>query len=352
MKAKKKRNIIALVLFLVIAGVAVLGIPIYRNIYAPNVKIDTDSHKKFFYIRTGSSFNDVIGNFGSQHLLIDTSNFRWLAGRMKYTSNVKPGKYQLRDGMSNLILIKMLRLGQQTPVDISTNRLRFKDEIASVAGRNLEADSAKIMALLNDKNFADSLGFNEEDVMGLFIADKYRFQWNTSAKDFLKRMKTEWDKVWTSERKDEAAKMGYTPQQIMALASIVQEETAHTDEAPTIAGVYLNRLRIGMPLQADPTAKYIKLKENRKAQIQRIYFKDLASESPYNTYKFKGLPPGPVMVPELWAIDAVLNAEKHDYLYFVAKGDGSGYSHFSKTGAEHEEYSKKYHKALNDQNIH
>jgi len=349
---KKKRNIAIIILSLIVIGAAIWAIPVYRVIYAPNVKIDNDTHRKFFYIRTGSTFNDVIENFGRQHLLKDTSGFRWLAGRMKYTELVKPGKYQLKDGMSNIILIKMLRLGQQTPVDINTNRARFKEDIASVAGKNLEADSSAIIKLLNNKNYIDSLGFNQENIMSLFMANTYRFQWNTSADGFLKRLKAEWDKVWVGERKDEAAKMGYSPAQIITLASIVQEETRHKDEAPIIAGVYLNRLRIGMPLQSDPTVKYAKLKENRSVVIQRIYFKDLESTSPYNTYKVKGLPPGPVIVPELWAIDAVLNADKNDYLYFVAKGDGSGYSHFSKTGAEHEEYSKKYHKALNDQNIH
>ncbi|MGZ5304478.1 MAG: endolytic transglycosylase MltG, partial [Bacteroidia bacterium] len=284
-----------------------------------------------------------------EKIMKDTASFGWMARRMKY--RVKPGKYLVKDGMNNLVLVRMLRLGESVPVNIAFRNIRFKTQVAGIFGRNLEADSFKVLQLLEDSDFMDSIGMNRNHPMTYFISDTYQFKWNTTAKTAIIRMKNEWDKVWTAGRKADAERIGLSPEKVMSLAAIVQEETARKDESARIAGVYLNRLKKGMKLQADPTVKYVEMKNNPGKEIKRIYFKSLKIDDPYNTYVKNGLPPGPIVVPEVWAIDAVLDAEEHNFIYFAAREDFSGYHNFSADYNEHEKNAKKYRDELDNRQI-
>lgn len=353
MKGKKNRLIILISCLVVGLGIFCFYYfkPYFDAYRKGNLKLGYTEKERFFYIRTGSRFQDVYKDFIAQNLLKDTVSFRIAAEGMKYTKKVKAGKYLLKMGMTNHELIEMLKEGRQVPVNISLHKIRFKEELAGLFGRFLEPDSADFINLLNDDTYLAFLGFNSENIMSMFISETYSFRWDVTAKGALKRMKTEHDKTWNRARLEKAAAINFSVPEIMSLAAIVHEETKRKDEASVIAGVYLNRLKKDMLLQADPTLKYIRIKETGEKNIRRIYNKFKESESEYNTYKYKGLPPGPIIVPELWAVDAVLNAGQHNFLYFVAKEDFSGYSYFSKTYSEHVKYSQRYQKGLDKRNI-
>jgi UPF0755 protein len=272
---------------------------------------------------------------------------------MKYDRRVMPGKYEVTDKMNNLALIRLLKSGKQVPVDIKFDKIEFADQVASRLGNALECDSAQVMRLLESDSFLSSKGFTKENRMAMFISNTYRFQWNTSAKQALNRLFTEYETVWNEHRKDQAEFIGLTPQEVMSLAAIVAGEVAKKDEAPRVAGVYLNRIKKGIKLQADPTSIYAwHLLIDRDTIIRRVRGKILKLESPYNTYFSKGLPPGPIVAPPLWAIDAVLNPEKHNFIFFVAREDFSGYHYFAENETQHNANKRKYHKAADDRNIH
>ncbi|RYD72944.1 MAG: endolytic transglycosylase MltG, partial [Sphingobacteriales bacterium] len=309
-KRRKTGFYILLVLLLIVAVVSLFVVkPMYENVYKANIDLK-GKEEKYIYIRSNYKFADLQKYLQREKIMKDTASFGWMARRMKY--NVKPGKYLVKNRMNNLTLVRLLRSGASVPVNVAFRNIRFKTQVAGILSRNLEADSFKVLQLLEDKNFMDSIGANENDPMAYFISNTYQFEWNTSAKRAIIRMKNEWDKVWTSGRKSDAERMGLSPEKVMALAAIVQEETAKKDESPRIAGVYLNRLKKNMKLQADPTVKYVEMRNNPGKEIKRIYFKSLRIDDPYNTYVKNGLPPGPIVVPEVWAIDAVLGAEEHN----------------------------------------
>lgn len=324
--------------------------PFYQKIYSRNVYLKTP--KTYFYIHTGSGFEEVIHDLAKQNILKDTSGFRWLSeGKMKYSTQVKPGRYTITDGMNNLDLIRLLRSGEQEEVKLTIQLIRFKRELAGIVSHKLEIDSVELLQCLNDNDFLHEFGVNEENVMGLFVANTYQFKWNTTPKQFMRKMKTEFDKAWTSSRKQLAEKLDLQPMEVATLASIVQEEIVKKDEAQKVAGVYVNRVHKGMLLQSDPTVKYVIFIQHPDTVIRRLFHPD-RYESPYNTYTHKGLPPAPIVTPYLWAIDAVLNHEKHNFLFFVAKFDGSGYHKFAMTREEHERNAREYHDKLNEANIH
>ncbi|MGZ5244528.1 MAG: endolytic transglycosylase MltG [Bacteroidia bacterium] len=348
-KKKKTGFYIFLVLLLVLAVVSFFVVkPMYEGVYKPNIDLK-NKKEKYIYIRSHYDFTDVQKYLHREKIMKDTASFGWMARRMKY--RVKPGKYLVKDGMNNLVLVRMLRLGESVPVNIAFRNIRFKTQVAGIFGRNLEADSFKVLQLLEDSDFMDSIGMNRNHPMTYFISDTYQFKWNTTAKTAIIRMKNEWDKVWTAGRKADAERIGLSPEKVMSLAAIVQEETARKDESARIAGVYLNRLKKGMKLQADPTVKYVEMKNNPGKEIKRIYFKSLKIDDPYNTYVKNGLPPGPIVVPEVWAIDAVLDAEEHNFIYFAAREDFSGYHNFSADYNEHEKNAKKYRDELDNRQI-
>lgn len=347
-KPKKKRigfTIIVVLVILLVFGLA-FGYWAYRMIMAPNVTT-ADGDDAVVYIPTGSDFDQVKTILYDATLINNIKTFEWVAKKKDYPDHVKPGRYVVANGSSNNRLVNMLRGGLQTPVMVSFNNIRNVDQLAGRISKQIEADSASISALLHNKEYINGLGFNNYTIPSLFIPNSYEFYWNTDEKEFVYRMQQEYEKFWTQERLDKAAKLGLKPAQVSTLASIVCKETNKTDEMPRIAGVYLNRLKNGWLLQADPTLIFAL----NDFSIKRVLNVHKEVESPYNTYKYAGLPPGPICIPSLVAINSVLDAENHNYFYFCAKEDFSGYHNFAKTLAEHNRNAAKYQQALNKRGI-
>ena len=345
-KGHKTRNIILLVVcILFIFGMA-FGYWLYRTVLSANVKTGEEK-ETVIYIPTGSDFNAVMDTLNSQGLLVRESSFRWVANRKKYPENIKPGRYVVCDRMSNNNLVNMLRGGWQSPVNVTFNYMRNVDMLAGKIGKQIEADSASIAKLLHDKDYVGKLGFNERTLPAMFLPDTYEFFWNTDAESFISRMLQEYNKFWNEDRKKAAKDKGLSPVEVSILASIVDKETNKTDEMPRIAGVYINRLHSNWLLQADPTLIFA----IGDFSIKRVLNVHKEIESPYNTYKYIGLPPGPICIPSVAAVKAVLNAENHNYFYFCAKEDFSGYHNFAKTLTEHNHNALKYQSALNQRGI-
>ena len=273
--------------------------------------------------------------------------FDWIAKRKNYPANVKPGRYVIKQKISYIEAINMFRSGDQVPVNVTFNNVRTLYDLAGKIGGQISADSVAIIAFLSDSSNYSKDGFTTENIISIFIPDTYQFFWNTRAEDLYSRMLREYRRFWNDERKAKAYDLKMDPAEVSTLASIVDDEAAKGDEKPRIAGVYINRLRRGIPLQADPTIKFAL----NDFSITRILKRHLRIDSPYNTYKYNGLPPGPIGCPTIEGIDAVLNAEKHDFLYFVAKADFSGYHHFSRTLSEHNRYAAIYQRELNKRKI-
>ena len=344
---KIKKIIIAFAALLVILG----GISVYdyyKKIFGVNVKTLTDA-PEFVYIPTGSQLNDVVRILDQNNLLINSASFEWLSMKMNYNENIKPGKYKIEPGMSNKQLITLLRSGRQTPVKLIFNNVRTRDEFAEKIAEQIEADKASLLNLLNDKSYVDSLDsqFNTENILSLFLPNTYEFYWNTSARQFMERMKKEYDKFWTSDRLAKAEKLGFSKPEVTVLASIVEQETKKKDEMPRVAGVYMNRYKKGWKLEADPTLVFA----NNDFSIRRVLNIHKEIDSPYNTYKYPGLPPGPISIPSITAINSVLNYEKHDYMFFCARADFSGYHSFAETYSQHLINARKFQKELNKRNI-
>jgi UPF0755 protein len=254
----------------------------------------------------------------------------------------------IEPGMSNNNIVNILRSGRQTPVNVTFNNIRTLEELAGRIGGQIEADSASLSAFLSDESNYSAEGFDRRTVISVFIPDTYQLYWSVDPQGFYRRMLKEYMAFWDSDRMAAAEALGLTPVEVSVLASIVDEEASKADEKPRIAGLYLNRLRLGIPLQADPTVKFAV----NDFTLRRILNKHLEVDSPYNTYKFKGLPPGPIRCPSRSGLEAVLNAEKHEYLYMVAKFDSSGYHNFSRTLAEHNKYAAAYRRELNRRKIY
>ena len=337
---KKAAIVIALVVIL-IAGYFALNL--YRLYFAPNVT----ENQKYLYIKTGSSYDDLLAEIKKKDLVKSISSFTTAAGKMNLANNVKPGRYRLLKGMTNRGLINLIKAGNQDPVKLKFHNIRKKENFAAYLASNLEADSLSFISALDSNALITKYGFNEDNVYTMFIPNTYEMYWNISPVDFLERMHKEYDKFWNADRKQKAASLNLTPAQVYTLASIVDGEALYDKEMPIIAGLYLNRLNKGILLQADPTVIFA----NNDFTVKRVTGKLLQVQSPYNTYKYAGLPPGPIMMPSINAIDAVLNHDKNNYIYMCAKEDFSGYHNFAETKAEHEVNAKKYREALNKRNI-
>jgi UPF0755 protein len=256
---------------------------------------------------------------------------------------VKPGRYKLETNMSNREAIALLRSGNQTPIRITFNNVRTIDELSERITANIEAQPDELRELINNEEILEEYGFDKHTIKCMFLPNTYEVYWDIKASELMARMKQEYDHFWNEERLQKAMELRMTPVEVIVLASIVEAESNKMDEAPIIAGLYINRLKRGMPLQADPTLVYAA----GDFSIRRVLNVHKEIDSPYNTYKFTGLPPGPIRFPDIRIIEATLNHEKHDYLFMVAKEDFSGYHRFTSKLSEHLKYARKYQEALN-----
>ncbi|MDB5227311.1 MAG: aminodeoxychorismate lyase [Bacteroidota bacterium] len=321
----------------------------YFFLFADNINNDPLSKSRVLYIHTGSNYDSVSSTLKREHILKNRSTFTFLAKTFHYRQHILPGRYLIPNNSGNLYLIRKLRSGRQDPVKITFNNIQNKSELIEKVSSKLEATKEDLLNEFNDQHVLDSLHLTEESFPTIFLANTYEFYWNTSAGQFINRMLKEYDRFWTAARKAKAQSHGLSPAEITILASIIQKESNQYSEYPVIAGVYLNRLKRGMPLQADPTVVFAL---NEMGQKHRIYKNDLKIQSPYNTYINRGLPPGPICLPELKSIDKTLDAQNHNYMYFCARDDFSGYSVFAATWEQHLENARRYQKALNQHNIH
>jgi len=342
----KAVRISMLVVFLGLVIMVLVVFKLYSRVFVPNVLLDT-AHE-LFYIPTGAEFDYVIDGLQEKGIIENPNSFNWVASKKGYDTGVKPGRFKIRNGLSNNGLVNMLRSGNQDPVMVVFNNVRSLDYLSGKIAPYLEADSADFAIYFADKELPAKYGFNAATFSSMFIPETYEFFWTTSPEEFTERMKQEYDKFWYGERDRKAKKLEMSHAEVVTLASIVDEETLYDDENSRVAGLYLNRLEQGIPLQADPTLKFALGDFSR----QRILNEDKKIDSPYNTYKFKGLPPGPISIPSVSAIDGVLDAENHRYLYMCAKADFSGHHAFARNYDQHLKNARAYQKALNSRRIY
>ncbi len=330
-RKKSPLKIIVAILAIVLAGGAYFGWDYVKAMYFPSVPETLES--RYVCIPTGANFEKVVSILKQGKFIKDEVNFRWLAGQMKYKKEVmRAGRFEVEPGWTNRQLIQHLRNGEQAPVALILNNERLAEEIAGVVSKTIEADSLSLLTAFRDDAYLKSLGYNRDNLLSAFIPNTYQMYWNTDAKGFVAKMIKEHDAFWAkNDRRQKAQKLGLTETQVYILASIVERETNHDPEKPTIAGVYLNRLKINMLLQADPTCVFA----TRDFATRRVTEYHTTFDSPYNTYKYKGLPPGPISMAGIPSIDAVLNREEHKYLYFCAKPDESGTHAFAETFSAH-----------------
>lgn len=309
------------------------------KVFGPAVN---NPENKFLYIRTGSNYQQVKDSLVKNKLIPGSFWFDKIAGYANYPDKVKAGKYKTADNMSLYHLVKMLRSGRQVPVNLVITKLRTKEDLAKKIAANFETDSVAVINFLNNDDALRQFDVDTNTVMTDVIPNTYTYVWNTSVKNIFSKLDAEEKKFWNKERLEKAQSLHLTPKQIYILASIVEEETNKNDDKGKMASVYINRLRRGMKLAADPTVKFAM----KDFGLKRIYHKHLAFKSPYNTYLNRGLPPGPICTPSIKTIDAVLDAPDTDYLFFVARSDFSGYSDFATTYQQHKLYAKAYQQAL------
>jgi len=339
------RRVLWIVVAVLAAAVAGGGYYIYRELFEPNVTVR--NKPDFVLIPTGASFTDVLKALNEKKLLINEKSFEWTSKQMNYTGAVKPGRYLIRPRMNNRELVSLLRSGKQVPVEVVFNNIRTKNQLAERIGAQLEAKPYALLNLLNDDDYVHAFGFTAENILGMFIPDTYELYWNTSADQFLQRMKKEYERFWNADRMRKARLIGFKPSEVAVLASVVQQETNRDDEKNIIAGVYINRYHKGMKLEADPTLVYA-LGDFSINRVLNVY-KDI--DSPYNTYKYAGLPPGPICLPTKASVDAVLNYTHHNFLYFCAKDDFSGHHAFASTYSQHCLNAKRFQRALDRRGI-
>jgi len=318
----------------------------YQMLMTPNVLVD--QRQRILLIPTGADFKDVQGMLVEEEYVNDILSFSVLSKLMKYDQYVKPGRYLLSSDMSNLEAIRYLRSGKQEPVDVTFNNIRLKPELAEKITANLEADADEFLALIEDSAVVSEYGFTTENVMTMFLPNTYEMYWTTDAQELMDRMHQEYERFWDEERRARSAQLEMSPIEVGVLASIVESETNKPDEAPKVAGLYLNRLERNIALQADPTLVFAA----QDFTIRRVLDKHKEIDSPYNTYKYTGLPPGPIRTPSIAAIEAVLNHEDHNYLYMCAKEDFSGYHNFATNLRAHLANARRYQRALSKAGIY
>jgi len=340
---KKQRNIIIisiLAIFIIAAGGALYVNSILSTKFNANKTV-------YIYVDETKDYNRILNQIDTAAHVENMDNFKKLSAYMKYPENIKTGRYAITPDMDIRQAIRVLQSGQQSPVQLKFNNIRTKKDLAERISQQLMLPEAQLGEILNDSTIAKEYGFTIETFPSMFIPNTYEVYWDISTPNFLKRIKTEYDRFWTEERKNKAVESGLTPVEVSILASIVEEECYFSDEYPVVAGLYLNRLNRGQLLQADPTVTFAV----GDFTLKRILNKHLEINSPYNTYKNTGLPPGPIRIPSIKGLDAVLNPTKHSYLYMCAKEDFSGRHNFAVTHAEHERNANRYRNELNKRRI-
>ena len=318
---------------------------LYRNILSPNTHFP--QKEKVVLVRTGSNYKDLLRLLVEDSIIKDSSSFQLVARLKEFGDPIKPGRYIVPNGMNNRALVNMLRAGNQRPLLVPIENTSSLDDLAGLLSKFLETDSLRFSNYFQDPANSEKIGLSVELLPSLFIANRYEMFWTISPEQFIEKMEKIHSAFWTPERLAKAKEIGLSPEEVYTLASIVRSESAKADEASRIAGLYMNRLSIGMRLQSDPTALFAGKKKN----VQRVWSEDLQVVSPYNTYENAGLPPGPICLVEKNYIDAVLNYERNNFLYMCAKSDFSGYHNFSRTLAQHETFRTEYRRALNKKNI-
>jgi UPF0755 protein len=332
----KRKTILTIITLLLV--VALFGC---WKIFGPSVSAPEE---KFFYVRTGETFVEMRNELISKDIVASPQWFDWASSAMKF-STAKAGKYEIKDGMSLFDLIRVLKNGRQTPVKLVITKIRLKEDLARKLGQAFEFDSSAAIEFLRNNDSLKNYGLDSNTVMAAVMPDTYSYFWNTNPKKVFQKLFDHWQQFWNEDRKKKAAAINLTPTQVASLAAILDEEVNKKSEKEKIASVYLNRLKINMPLQADPTVKFAM----RDFALKRVYHKHLTTPSPYNTYVNSGLPPGPICTPQPETIDIILNAPQTDYLYFVANSDFSGTHVYTSDYNDHLKYARKFAEAQDRQ---
>jgi len=327
-------------ILIVLALLVLVALGFAWALLGPGTGFEEKTH--YLLIKTGSTYDDVLKTIQQDKVAGSTTVFDFLAKRMDYPQKVKAGRYEIKKGMSILNIVRMLRNGKQEPVNLVITKLRTKEDLAGMVGRRFECDSVSFIRFLNNNDTLGKYGLDSNTVMTTVLPNTYTYFWNSTPSRIFTRLHDYSTEFWTSERLTKAKQQGLTAQTAYTLASIVEEESTKKDDKGKIASVYLNRIAKGMRLSADPTVKFAL----RDFGLKRIYEKHLAVESPYNTYRVAGLPPGPICTPSESTLDAVLDAPHTNYLYFVAKPSFDGYSNFAETYEQHLVFANAYRKAL------
>jgi len=317
----------------------------YQIFFADNIQIDKEDF--VLYIPEGAKFQQVVDTLEKHEVCNDRLSFMFLSKLLGYREKVVPGRYLLTKNSSNFKLFKMLIKGRQSPLKLTFNNIRLKEDLAEKVGAKLAFGNEGMLKILNDNALANKYGLDTATIMALFIPNTYELYWTIKPEEFVEKMNKEYQSFWNTERKAKANALKLTTTEISILASIVEEETKENEEKPIVAGVYYNRLQKGQRLQADPTVKFAL----RDFSIKRIRFGHLENNSPYNTYRKLGLPPGPICLPMISSIDAVLNLKKHDFYFFCADPQKPGYHLFTKTFEEHSKTAENYRESLDKRNI-
>jgi UPF0755 protein len=347
-KNKSASNRNTLYIILAIVGILVFAalFKLYEDVLASNVNMQSPA-PRYVYYSSRLSIDENFERIEKSKVLKSADALRRLAKWLGYEELIKPGRYELTDKTSNLHLLRLLVSGRQTPFDITFKYAEREEDLAAFWSKYLDIDSLELIETIKNNSYHDSLGLTASQAIGIFMPNTYNFYWSTTSHQLIIRMIGEYQKFWNDDRVKQATAIGLSPGEVITLASIVQKETNKTDEMPIVAGVYMNRIKKGMLLQADPTIIFAM---NDKT-IRRVAGAMLKVNSPYNTYLYKGLPPGPICIPHPKTIDAVLNMKQHNYIYFCAREDFSGYHNFAANYAQHQLNARNYQRALNKRGI-
>lgn len=341
---KLKFFLFSVMLILIVTGAILFNY--YLKIFSPNVDLKGEK-EAYLFIPSQSNQEDVIRQLNIQGWIKNINSLEWVMNKKNFSSSINGGRFQIQDGMCNNDLVNLLRSGEQSPIQLTFNNTRTLEDFAGKIAKQIEADSLSLISVLRDESVITKFGFKPETVIAMFIPNTYQLYWNTNANSFMERMFKEYSRFWNADRLKKAEQIGLSPVEVSILASIVDEETIKNDEKARVAGVYMNRLKRKIKLDADPTLKFAL----GDFTIKRILNKDKKIDSPYNTYKYRGLPPGPIRQSSISGLNAVLNYENHNYFYFCANPDFSGYHIFARTLREHNQNASNYHRELKKRGI-